>query len=70
MSHDLQAKGLAAAVAARKAAVQSHEIAVRQAKQRTLAAKQAFQKAKTEAEEEHPLDDNARQRFQQMPNDK
>ncbi|KAF6257582.1 hypothetical protein COO60DRAFT_1219288 [Scenedesmus sp. NREL 46B-D3] len=67
---DMQARAMQAALEARKVELRRLQAAAKAAAVAANSAKDAFKRAKDEASAEHPLDDEARKRFEQMPDDR
>jgi hypothetical protein len=68
--HLLQAHAMQQALEARKVELRRLQAAAKTAAAAASIAKDAYIRAKDEATVEHPLDDEARRRFEQMPDDR
>ncbi|WIA11591.1 hypothetical protein OEZ85_011696 [Tetradesmus obliquus] len=67
---DMQARAMQQALEARKGELRRLQAAAKAAAAAANTAKDAFTRARAEANAEHPLDDEAKRRFEQMPDDR
>ncbi|WIA31719.1 hypothetical protein OEZ86_002595 [Tetradesmus obliquus] len=67
---DMQARAMQQALEARKGELRRLQAAAKAAAAAANTAKETFRRARDEATAEHPLDDEAKRRFEQMPDDR